>query len=249
MRQLNKRKLLEFDTILCDIDGVVWREGEIVWDNVRALILLKNSGKKLIFITENRLKSIGIIPDMLITSSLATAIYLEREGIKTAFVMGEEGLRRALRDRNIVITERNPQAVVVGLDRNFNYESLKKAVNIIHRGAMFLATNMDAYIIKRGELLPGSGSLVKSISYAVGREPDVVIGKPNKYIYEPLKGKALGKVAVIGDRLETDIKGGKEFGFSTVLVLTGVHNLEDVKRLNIWPDFYAYNLYSALSND
>lgn len=250
MKKLSVDDFNGIETVLCDLDGVVWREEDIVWENVEGLKRLKKMGKKLLFLTNNstktteyytkRLKDLGLYPDGVITSSIATADYLFKRGIKRVFVIGEGGLIEALKDKGIITDDTKPEAVVVGLDRDFNYEKLRKAANFVYNGLKFIATNTDAHIIRSGEILPGAGSLVSAISYASGREPDVVIGKPNRYIYEFVGD--LKKAIVIGDSLDTDILGGIRLNIPTVLVLTGVHTLEDVKRFNITPTYFAENL-------
>jgi HAD superfamily hydrolase (TIGR01457 family) len=249
MRALRFEDLENFSTVLCDLDGVVWREKNVIWENVNALRELKGRGKRLIFITNNssrkaddyrkRLRELGIEADMIITSSTAAANYLVKRGIKRVYAVGEEGLFRALESNGIKICEEEPQAVVVGIDRTFNYEKLKKASNFVYFGALFVATNLDAHVKEENGILPGAGSIVSAISYASGRKPDVVIGKPNRYIFENLD---LNGAVLIGDNLETDILAGKNLGIPTVFVLSGVHKLEDVERLKIEPDFYAENL-------
>jgi len=252
MRALRAEDIEKFSTILCDMDGVVWREGEVIWENVEGLRRLKNRGKKLIFITNNsskkwtdyakRLEILGIEADVIITSSTATANYLINMGIKRVYAIGEEGLFWALESVGIKLCDEKPEAVVVGIDRNFNYEKLKRASNFVYFGTFFVATNLDAHIREGNGIPPGAGSIVSAISYASGRKPDVVIGKPNRYMFE---GLDLKDGVLIGDNLETDILGGKNVGIPTILVLTGVHNLDDVEKLGIEPDFFAENLLTV----
>ncbi len=250
MKRLKIDDFKRFETVLCDLDGVVWREEEVIWENVEGLKRLKEMGKKLVFLTNNstktpeyyteRLRDLGLYPDKVITSSVVAADYLFKMGIKRVFVIGENGLIEPLKSKGITTDEVNPEAVVVGLDRNFSYEKLKKAANFVYRGLTFIATNMDAHIKKSDEILPGAGSLVSAISFASGREPDAVMGKPNPYIYEFVGN--VESAIVMGDRLDTDILGGNRLNIPTVLVLTGVHTLEDVERLKIFPTYFVENL-------
>ncbi len=249
MKPLRMKDIEELSTILCDTDGVIWKEDEVIWENVEGLKALKNMGKKLIFVTNNssrkpkdyeyRLEKLGIKPDGIITSSTATARYLFRRGIKKVYAIGEEGLFWALRNAGIEICEEDSEAVVVGIDRSFNYEKLRIASNFVYFGVFFVATNCDSHIREKKGILPGAGSIVSAISYASGRKPDVVIGKPNGYMFEGLN---LNRAILIGDNLETDILCGKTLGVPTVFVLTGVHNLKDVERLGIEPSFFVENL-------
>ncbi|MEO0138553.1 MAG: HAD-IIA family hydrolase [candidate division WOR-3 bacterium] len=250
MKRITIDDFRKFETVLCDLDGVVWMEEEVIWENVEGLKRLKEMGKKLVFLTNNstrtpeyyaeRLRALGLYPDKVITPSVVAAEYLFKRGIKRVFAIGEDGLIDPLKSKGITTDDVNPEAVVVGLDRNFNYEKLKKAANFVHRGLTFIATNTDAHIKKSDGILPGAGSLVSAISYASGREPDAVMGKPNRYIYE-FSG-SIETAIVIGDRLDTDIIGGNRLNIPTVFVLTGVHTLEDVERLKIVPTYFAENL-------
>lgn len=253
MKRIDWNELLKYEVFLCDLDGVVWREDDIIWENVETLKELKRLGKKLIFITNNstktpknyhdRLLSIGIYADLVITSSLGVAEYLKREGIKKVFVIGEKGLYEVIESYGISVVDKDPDAVVVGLDREFNYSKLKHASNLLYNKPIkFIATNTDAHIKKRDEILPGAGAIVKAITYASGKEPDIVIGKPNRYIYDLIKIENPTKYLCIGDRLDTDIKGGINIGIDALFLLTGVHTLDDTDKLEIYPTYYAESL-------
>ena len=259
MRRITADEVLSYDAFVCDMDGVIYRGREVLWENVSVLLKLQAMGKVVRFLTNNstrtpeyyaeRLKGMGfeVSPEDVMSSSVATGRYLTDEGIGRAYIVGSRALREVLSRYGVRFSTGRPEAVVVGLDPNFTYAKLRKAASLVYMGVKFVATNPDTSLPVENGVLPGAGSLVAAISSASGREPDVVVGKPNPTIFRmaisDLKGK---RVLFIGDRLNTDILGGKRAGLSTLLVLTGVHGLEDVKRYGVEPDYYAESLSSVL---
>jgi len=246
-------RLLDYDLILSDIDGVILREGEPIWGNLEGMKRLAEAGKRIILISNNsglsrvlvsrQLRSLGLIiePQNVITSGVAAAYYLKNHtSVKTTFVVGEEGLVEELRNFGFLTlseseaSKRGVDGVIVGLDRFVTYERLSLAMKLIKDGALFLATNEDRLWPSKDGFKLGAGALVHAISYSLNRDPDVVVGKPNKWIVETavqLVGLDLMKRAVIiGDQLDIDIKMGNQMGIDTVLVLTGLSTEEDAKK-------------------
>jgi 4-nitrophenyl phosphatase len=261
--------LENYDLIISDIDGVVLREDVAIRDNLEALRELKRKGKRMIFITNNsgfsrlllsrqlRYLGLDVNPDDIVTSGVAAVQYLkERTDVRRVFVVGEEGLMEELRMNGFqVVTQweaekETPDAVVLGLDRLATYDKLSTAMRCIHRGAMFVVTNMDRLWPSNDGLRLGAGALASAIMYALRREPDFVAGKPNGWILEVAKRVAkipeIKRAVVIGDQLETDIRMGNENGYDTVLVLTGISKREDIERLGIRPTYVVNTLKELL---
>ncbi|RYG39605.1 HAD family hydrolase [bacterium] len=147
-------------------------------------------------------------------------------GLKSAFVVGEIGLKATLAEAGIaVVEEGSAEAVVVGLARNFSYDVLTDAMLRIRAGAAFVATNPDkTYPIEGGGLIPGAGSIVAAVRACSGVEP-FIVGKPNPFLVQAAiveLGLQPESVLVVGDRLDTDIEAGKAAGCPTWLVLSGV---------------------------
>jgi 4-nitrophenyl phosphatase len=257
--------VLDYDLIISDVDGVIVREGEPIWENIFAIRKLKEEGKKIILVTNNsgfsrvllsrQLNYLGleITPNDIITSGLSAAIYMKRNTkVKSVYVIGEEGLVEEMKNFNFrvlsteEVEENNPDAVVLGLDRLVTYDKLSTGMRCVARGSMFIVTNMDRLWPSKDGLKLGAGALASSIIYALKREPDFIAGKPNKWIIQvamELTGiKDLSKVLVIGDQLETDIKMGNDIGADTVLVLTGISRKEDVEKSSIKPKIVVENL-------
>jgi Predicted sugar phosphatases of the HAD superfamily len=257
--------VLDYDLIISDVDGVIVREGEPIWENIFAIRKLKEEGKKIILVTNNsgfsrvllsrQLNYLGleITPNDIITSGLSAAIYMKRNTkAKSVYVIGEEGLVEEMKNFNFrvlsteEVEENNPDAVVLGLDRLVTYDKLSTGMRCVARGSMFIVTNMDRLWPSKDGLKLGAGALASSIIYALKREPDFIAGKPNKWIIQvamELTGiKDLSKVLVIGDQLETDIKMGNDIGADTVLVLTGISRKEDIEKSSIKPKIVVENL-------
>ncbi len=224
---------------------------------------LRSSGRRHLFLTNNSsrtreeyvslLSSFGIesSPAQIVTSALAASRYVaDRHSGSSVFVIGEEGLRRELDGCGVPIVAEPPaDLVVVGIDWSFNYEKLRLASFAIRSGARFISTNRDATFPTEKGLYPGAGSIVSAIQTASGRRP-LNIGKPSRRIFD-LCARMLGleqsRIAVIGDRVETDIVGAKRSGMGGILVLTGVTSESDLGDLPAQPDLVVESVRSLLA--
>lgn len=237
-----------------DMDGVIYR-GNTVLPGAAAFVgALREARIPYLFLTNNsttppedvarRLVGMGIqaTADDVLGSAEATAAILtaERPGC-AVYVVGEEGIRQALRQAGLKLTEdyRQAEAVVVGMDRNATYARLRDAALAIQRGAVFIATNTDRSLPTEEGLIPGAGALVGMLEIATGARARA-IGKPEPGIFH-LALKRLGtpapRTAVVGDRPETDILGGQRAGLRTIAVLTGAGTAEDFAALQPGPDW------------
>ncbi|HLL67783.1 MAG TPA: HAD-IIA family hydrolase [Micromonosporaceae bacterium] len=230
---------------LTDMDGVLMHEGVPVPGAPEFIDRLTTSNKPFLVLTNNsiytardlraRLARIGIdVPERAIyTSALATAQFLhsQRPG-GTAYVVGEAGLTTALHDIGYVLTDHDPDYVVLGETRNYSFEAITAAIRLITLGARFICTNPDVTGPSNEGALPAAGSVAALISKATGIEP-YFVGKPNPMMMR----SALNTIeahsettAMIGDRMDTDILSGLEAGLQTILVLTGISARADVAR-------------------
>jgi len=223
-------KLDEYDLLILDIDGVVWLDGEPIESSIRAINEMR-SEIKIVFLTNNStrhrraiaslLRDIGIpwVSERDIFTSASVLASLSSElGIRNCYVVGESGLIMELEEVGIEISDEGD--VCVGLDRSFNYEKLKIAVRNILSGAMFLATNYDRLLPTQEGAIPGAASMVSAISAACGREPDIIVGKPNPIMFLHASASVGAKrPLVIGDSVETDILGAMRAGMDSALLL------------------------------
>lgn len=230
---------------ITDMDGVLVRGNHVVPGADRFLALLGELGREYLVLTNNpiytprdlahRLQSMGLaIPaERLYTSAMATASFLQSQRPEgTAYVIGESGLTQAIHDIGYVITDIDPDYVVLGETTAYNYELITKAVRLIAAGARFIATNPDVSGPTEAGIVPGCGAMASLIEKATGKMP-FFVGKPNPLMMR----SALNYLDVhsedsvmIGDRMDTDIVAGVESGMRTILVLTGVTSAAEVDR-------------------
>ncbi|WP_371497232.1 HAD-IIA family hydrolase [Kitasatospora sp. NBC_00374] len=235
---------------LTDMDGVLIHEGTPIPGAQEFLRRLRESGKPFLVLTNNsiytprdlsaRLAGMGLeVPEECIwTSALATAKFLkgQRPG-GTAYVIGEAGLTTALYQAGYVLTDNNPDYVVLGETRTYSFEALTKAIRLINAGARFICTNPDETGPSTEGVLPATGSVAALITKATGVDP-YFVGKPNPLMMrEALNtaGAHSESAVMIGDRMDTDIVAGMEAGMETILVLTGLTAENDVERFPYRP--------------
>ena len=188
-----------------------------------------------------RLQDSGLdVPeDRIWTSALATATFLrEQASGGTAYVIGEAGIITALHEAGFVLTDREPDFVVVGETRNYSFEAITTAIRLIDEGARFIATNPDPTGPSSEGIIPATGAITALITKATKKEP-YVVGKPNPMMFR----SALNKIGahshntgMIGDRMDTDIVAGMEAGLHTVLVMTGIADRAEIERFPFRPD-------------
>lgn len=230
---------------ITDMDGVLIKGKDVIPGAERFIARLEELGREYLVLTNNalytprdlshRLHNIGLeIPSRRIfTSAMATASFLHSQRPNgTAFVIGESGLTQAVHDTGYVITDIDPDYVVLGETEGYNYEIITKAIRLIEAGARFIATNPDVTGPTESGIVPGCGAMAALIEKATGRPP-FFVGKPNPLMMR----SALNYLdvhsedsAMIGDRMDTDIVAGVESGLRTILVLTGVTRREDIER-------------------
>ena len=173
------------------------------------------------------------------TSAMATAAFLKNQpGDKTAFVIGEVGLTTALHEAGFVLTDVDPDFVVLGETRNYSFEAITTAIRLIIDGARFIVTNPDATGPSKDGILPATGAVAAMITAATNRNP-YVVGKPNPMMFRSAMNRIEAHsetTAMIGDRMDTDIVAGMEAGLLTALVLTGVTTADDVETYPFRPD-------------
>ena len=235
---------------LIDMDGVLVTGTNIVPGAQKFIERLKERSAKYLILTNNprytpgdlshRLQWIGleIPPQQIFTSALATARFLEAQRPKsTAFVIGESGLTDAIHEVGYVITDHDPEYVVLGETSSIDFEQITKAIRLVSEGAHFIATNPDPAGPTEGGIVPATGAMAALIERASGVSP-FFIGKPNPLMMR-LALNYLGvhseHTVMLGDRMNTDIVTGIESGMEAILVLSGVTREQDVRRFPYQP--------------
>jgi glycerol-1-phosphatase len=251
----------DYDAFLFDLDGVLYRGDRPIPGAAGVVTYLRDVGKGITFVTNNsartpeavaaHLASVGVraAPEEIETSALTTASTLAARSIRSALIVGEDGLRSALVEAGIAAVGATdlPDAVVVGWDRGITYASLTDASIAIQRGAAFFASNDDpSYPAPDGVTWPGAGAIVAAIAVASGVQPEV-FGKPNPPIlHAALERAGGGRPLVIGDRIETDVAGADRAGWDSALVLTGIASRDDLTASGLAATFVLEDLSGLL---
>jgi NagD protein len=228
---------------LTDMDGVLVHEGHALPGAAEFLERLRERERPFLVLTNNsiftardlraRLAASGLdIPEESIwTSALATSQFLgDQMPNGKAYVIGEAGLTTALHEIGYVLTDTDPDFVVLGETRNYSFEAITRAIRLIDAGARFIATNPDPTGPSAEGPTPACGAVAALITRATGKEP-YIVGKPNPMMFR----SALNAIdahsettAMVGDRMDTDVVAGMEAGLETFLVLTGSTSRQDV---------------------
>ncbi len=251
------RDIKNIDCFLLDMDGTIYLGDKLI-DGARDFLqTLEAQGKKVIFLTNNssknrysyrdKLKTLGmhVNPEDIFTSGEATTIYLNKNqpGAKI-FLLGTPLLKEEFESAGFkIISKGNPDYVVLGFDTTLTYNKLWKACDYIREGVHYLATHPDYNCpVEKGKYMPDAGAMIKFIEASTGKNP-LVIGKPHHHMIEGVIDKykvSKDNMAMVGDRLYTDIKLGVNAGITTVLVLSGEttqqqYNNSDLKAQFLFP--------------
>ena len=244
---------LEIELFLLDMDGTIYLDNELfdgsldfintlIKKNIRYVFLTNNSSSNLQNYVD-KLTRIGVpaTKENIFTSGMAMSVYLnENYPNQKVYLVGTKSLYNELLNYNINLVEDNPDIVVIGFDRELTYEKLEKACKFIDDGAIFLATNPD-YVcpIANKRYIPDCGSMCDMITNATKKKP-TYIGKPSPMMINLLKNKYKidkEKIAMVGDRVYTDIMSGYNAGVKTICVLSGESTIETVENSEIKPDY------------
>ena len=238
---------------IIDMDGVLLRGNQMIPGADRFITKLREQNRKFLLLTNNpaytpgdlahRLQSVGIniTENQIFTSALATASFLHRQRPDgKAFVIGESGLTEAIHNIGYVITDMEPDYVVVGETKAYDFQMIKKAIRLIHDGgARFIATNPDSSGPSEGGIVPACGAMAALIQKASGVEP-FFVGKPNALMMRTalnFLNVHSENTIMVGDRMDTDIVSGVTSGMETILVLSGVTKVEDINKFPYLPTY------------
>ena len=239
---LNTEKLNNVKLFLLDMDGTIYLSDTLIDGADKFLDTLTEKDRDFLFLTNNsskdsldyvaKLKALGINVDeaTVLTSGHATIKYLhaqQPEKQPSAFLLGTPSLERQFRDSGIQLvndTDQTPDYVVLGFDTTLTYEKIWKACDLLNQGVPFVATHPDFVCpLKDRHGMPDTGAMIRMFEAATGKSPEV-IGKPNRYMVDLIaeeRGLDKSEIAIVGDRLYTDIKMGMDSGIVSVLVLSG----------------------------
>lgn len=244
--------LKEKKAFICDMDGVIYHGNKLLNGVVPFINWLQSEEKQFIFLTNSsersplelhqKLKRLGLdVPEKhFYTSALATASFLKSQSPGgSAYVIGESGLINALYDAGFSMNDVNPDYVVVGETRTYNYEKIEKAVHLVLKGAKLIGTNPDLTGPTENGIVPATRALISPIELSTGKQA-YYIGKPNPLMMRHASkriGCSSEDTVIIGDRMDTDIVAGIESGIDTVLVLSGVTSEETISNFPYRPTY------------
>jgi HAD superfamily hydrolase (TIGR01450 family) len=255
-----------YDGLLIDLDGVVWIGREPVPGSVETLRALLAAGKRVVFVTNNpgklpsayaeRLRELGVEvgPERIVTAGMVAArLAAEAAGSGgSAFVIGAPALKEMVAAAGARLLEGEEayeaDAVVVSGHRGFDYGELLTAKRALDRGAALFATSHDPTMPFPGGEVPGTGAVLAAVETASGRRAEIA-GKPERHLFE-MAIEAIGgegRLAMVGDRVSSDIEGGRAAGLETVLVLSGTTSREQADAAEPAPDHVLESLSDLLA--
>jgi HAD superfamily hydrolase (TIGR01450 family) len=255
----------EFDGLLVDLDGVVWIGRGMVPNAVETLAKLLGDGMEIVFVTNNsvkrppeyaaRLRDAGIETgdDRVLTGGEVTArLAAERIGPGgTAFVIGAPGFKETVAATGLELLDgeaaRSADAVLVSAHREFDYAELLTATRALQGGAALFGTSRDPSLPMPGGAWPGTGATLAAVETASGKRAETG-GKPESHLFDQARAliPQASRVAIVGDRLASDIDGGRRAGLGTILVLTGATSREEAESASPPPDHVIDGLADLL---
>ena len=229
---------------LLDMDGTIYLGEKLLKGALEFIDLLHRQGRDYLFLTNNSSKDsqqyaekfarLGLpIPrDKIMTSGEATAMHIQRQkpGARV-YVVGTASLENEFRNRSFVLTDDAPDFVVLGFDTTLTYAKLWKLCDLVRAGVRYMATHPDYNCPTETGFMPDIGATIAFVQASTGRQPDLIVGKPNALFVEQAAerlGVPVSSMCMIGDRLYTDIALGATTGIPTILVLSGETRAHEV---------------------
>ena len=243
---------------LLDMDGTFYLSDRLLEGALRFIDLLREQKKEFLFLTNNSSKQgrqyaekitrlgLPLGEHAVLTSGEATALHLKKQHPGAdIFLLGTPALEDEFRQHGFHLVQKDPQFIVLGFDQTLTYKKLWDLCDFVRAGVPFIATHPDFNCPTETGFMPDVGAMIAFVKASTGRVPDEVIGKPNRLIVDAAAAKMglrVEQLAMIGDRLYTDIALGQSSGVATVLVLSGETKPEDVKDSPFQPDYTFDNL-------
>ena len=248
---------------ICDMDGVIYHGNRLLEGAAEFVEWLIKEDKKFLFLTNSsersprelcqKLERMGmeVNEKNFYTSALATASFLSSQSPGcSAYVIGEPGLVNALYEAGITMNDVNPDYVVVGDTRNINFSNIQRAVKFIFDGAKLIGTNPDFTNPLESGIAPATRALIAPIELTTGKSA-YFVGKPNPLMMRTglrMLGCESEDTAIIGDRMDTDIIAGIESEIDTVLVLSGVSDINTPSLFPYRPKYILNNVGDILKD-
>lgn len=244
--------LSDVKCFLLDMDGTFYLGGNLIEGSLEFIDRVLATGRDFMFLTNNsshnasfyveKLKRMGLTIDRrrVMTSGEATCEKLkELYPGKRAFVLGNEFLVEEFHEAGIEVDNRNPEIVVIGFDTTLDYQKMQDVCDFVRAGLPYIATHPDFNCPTETGFMPDIGAIMAFIEASTGRRPDLIVGKPNTGIVEAVlrrTGLKTGELAMVGDRLYTDIETGLRSGMLSILVMSGETTEEMLSESPTKPD-------------
>jgi 4-nitrophenyl phosphatase len=255
---VNTEKLSSVRGFLLDMDGTFYLGDRLLEGALRFIDVIRKQEKAFLFLTNNSSRHRGqyaekisrlglpLAEEAVLTSGEATALYLrEQHPAARLYLVGTQSLEEEFRQYGFQLVDNKPQFVVLGFDTSLTYQKLWNLCDFVRAGIPYIATHPDFNCPTETGFMPDVGAMIAFVNASTGRLPDLVVGKPNRLIVDAAAMKMhlqVEQLAMIGDRLYTDIALGQTSGITTVLVLSGETRREDVRDSPYQPDYIFENL-------
>ena len=238
---------------LLDMDGTFYLGDRLIDGSLSFIDRVQKTGRDFLFLTNNsshnaafyveRLHRMGLdVPrSKILTSGEATCeVISEKYPAKRAYVLGNEYLIEEFHEAGIPVDDANPEIAVIGFDTTLTYEKMRKICDLVRAGLPYIATHPDFNCPTENGFMPDIGAIIAFIEASTGRRPDLIVGKPNTGIVEAAVRRthiAPAQMAMVGDRLYTDIETGIRSGMLSVLVMSGETTQEMLASSATRPDY------------
>ncbi|MGD0581544.1 MAG: HAD-IIA family hydrolase [Bacteroidales bacterium] len=253
---MDKKEIIEKirnkKAFISDMDGVIYHGNKLLPGVPEFVEWLQKENKKFLFLTNSSEKTpkelqdklhrlgIDVEPDVFYTSALATANFLASQKPRgTAYIIGEAGLINAMYNAGYTMNNVNPDYVIIGDSRSYNFEKIEQAINLVLKGAKLIGTNSDVSGPVENGIVPSTRALMAPVELTTGRSA-YYVGKPNPLMMR-IALRKLGshreETIIIGDRMDTDIVAGIESEIDTLLVLSGISTLKSAEKFPYRPHY------------
>lgn len=249
----SENKIASVRVFALDMDGTIYLDTTWIPGAKEFLKRVEESGRKYLFLTNNSSKNpdayveklskmgLPVTREQIVTSGQAAIWYLQQHfSGKSVCLLGNHLLKEEFEAAGIQVTDTNPDLAVLGFDTELTYEKLCTFCDVVREGKPYIATHPDLNCPTKTGFIPDAGSFISLVETSTGRRPDLVIGKPNRtisdYLMTRIPGVKRDEIAMVGDRLYTDVAAGVNAGFTSILVLSGEATMEDAKKSEVQPD-------------
>lgn len=243
---------------LLDMDGTFYLGEHLIEGALKFIEVLHQQGREYLFLTNNSSKDSGqyvekisrlglpVSRHKILTSGEATAMHVQgqKPGARV-YIVGTSALENEFREGGFNLTDESPDFVILGFDTTLNYSKLWKLCDLIRAGVPYIATHPDYNCPTETGFMPDIGATIAYVKASTGREPDLIVGKPNRLFVEKAAermGVPVSAMCMIGDRLYTDIALGETAGIPTILVLSGETQASEVAASPFQPGYIFQNL-------